>query len=96
MCPHFYSTVCRVPERERDRESDREFGRTRLILVSAIMVVLMKEMFLEPLKLDRIRVSGVKKEKKIEGNSLVRRNSSLFNRYFGGTHYVLDTGLGTE
>ena len=39
----------------------------RLIFVSAIMVVLLKERFLEPLKMDRISVSRVKKGKKIEG-----------------------------
>lgn len=52
---------------ERYRESDREFGKVRLILVSAILVVFMKEIFLEPLKMYRISVSKVKKEKKVEG-----------------------------
>lgn len=51
---------------ERYRESDREFGRARLILVSVIMVVFVKEVLLEPLKIDRISVSRVRKEEKIK------------------------------
>lgn len=52
----------------------------------------MKEMLLEPLKMYRISVSKVKKEKKVEGIVQLEGTVNLLDRYLLETYYVLDTG----